>query len=326
MSTLVTQRLIPQHAARKRVLSGVAAAVIALLADNALARAPVAKLTEYTGAVEVSVDGKQWRPVTRAKLLFAGTEVRTGKDGHATLIASANNSALELQGNTVVAVRDKDLHVVSGEAAAPRAQSGLFSFFADIQRRWESRQRYTTVRRGVENPWQVETANAVSASADYPDVVWQNGGNEFTYRLTVDGKVFSVPAAAADAPFVRYALTGISPGAHQYRIEVLDQTGAVKYTDKDGGKLTWLTAQKSQTVHKQHVAMLADKSKDDDEIAEFLAGNGLLVPAMEHYRAVTAANPAEIDVLPALLKLYAGLRLDTLRQQEATTYTRLAVE
>ena len=326
MSTPVTQQLIPRHASRKRVLGGVAAAVIALLADNALARAPVAKLTEYTGAVEVSVDGKQWRPVTRAKLLFAGAEVRTGKDGHATLIASANNAALELQADTVVVVRDKDLQVVSGEAAAPRSRSGLFSFFADVQRRWESRQRYTTVRRGVENPWQVETANAISVSANYPDLVWQNGGSDVTYRLTVDGKVFAVPGVAADAPFVRFGLTDLAPGAHQYRIEVLDQTGVVKYTDKDGGKLTWLTAQKSQAVHTQHAAMLADKTKDDDEIAEFLAGNGLLVPAMEHYRAVTLANPAEIDVLPAVLKLYAGLRLDTLRQQEAATYTRLAVE
>ena len=317
----------PTSAFRGRgVVLGAVAVAIGLMTVNAWARAPVARLTEYTGAVEISNDGKQWRPVTRAKLLFAGTEVRTGKDGRATLIASAGNTSLELQASTVVEVREGDLHVVSGHAAKPRSESPVLGFFADLQRRWESRQRYTTVRRGVDNPWQVETANAVTAGADYPNLVWQNGGNDVTYRLTVDSQVFNVPAATSGAPFVSYAPAGIAAGVHQYRIEVLDRAGAVKYTDKDGGKLTWLTPEKSKALHAQHAAMLADKRKDDDEIAEFLVSNGLLVPAMEHYRGVTAANPGEVDALPALLKLYAGLRLDALRAQEASVYNRLAKE
>lgn len=323
-ATTVARR--PLRRAGRGFVLGIATVAIGLMAGHAWARTPVAKLTEFTGAVEISTDGAQWRPVTRAKLLFSGTQVRTGSDGKATLVASANDAALEMQPTTVVKVRDADLQVVSGSASAPKAQSRLSGFFADIQRRWESRQRYTTVRRGVEHPWQVETAGAVTAGVDYPNLVWQNGGNDVSYRLTVGDKVFSVPAAADGAPFVRFTLSGIAVGAHPYRIEVLDAAGAVKYTDKDGGTLTWLADAQSNALHARHQALLADRTKDDDEIAEFLAGKGLLVPAMEHYRAATQANPRDVDVLPALLKLYAGLRLDVLRQEEAATYQRYAVE
>ena len=257
-----------RHVRRFGAPAAVCAIALTVLCGSALARVPVAKLTDYSGTVEISSDGKQWRPVTRAKLLFAGTEVRTGADGHATVIAEANNASLELRPQALVEVRASDVRIVSGDVAAPRADSGLFGFFSDLQRRWEGRQRYTTVRRGVNNAWEVETANAVTASDDYPQLAWQNGGSDVSYRITVDSQVFSAPAAAAAAPYVTFALHGIAPGEHQYRIEVLDASGAVKYTDKDGGKLTWLDAQKSHTLQAQHHALLADHTKDDEQIAE----------------------------------------------------------
>ena len=40
-------------------------------------RSPVGKLLDPAGEVEYSRDGERWRPVTRAKYVFAGYQVRT---------------------------------------------------------------------------------------------------------------------------------------------------------------------------------------------------------------------------------------------------------
>ena len=65
-------------------------------AGSAASRAPVAKVTEFTGSVDVSSDGKKWRPLKRAKLLFAGYRVRTGANGAATVVSQGSESALQL--------------------------------------------------------------------------------------------------------------------------------------------------------------------------------------------------------------------------------------
>ncbi len=64
-------------------------------------------------------------------------------------------------------------------------------------------------------------------------------------------------------------------------------------------------------------AFLADASKSDFEVGEFLLQQGLLVHALEHYESYLGDNPEELEMRYAMLQAYSALKLDHLRQQEA---------
>ncbi len=290
---------------------------------GAAARAPVAKVTEFTGNVEFTTDGQRWRPLKRAKLLFNGYRVRTGANGTATVIGQGDDAYL-LAPRAVVAVEGRTLRVLSGQAARPQQEAGLAAFFGDLTRRFVSRQRYTTVRRNVTDTWQVLTPDHVSASPDYPTLVWQNGGEGVRYRVHVGDKVIDVPAASARAPYVSHALAGVAPGTHALRIEVLDAGGTVRYVDPNGGELVWIDATQSAAIKARHEAMLEDPTMTDEDIAKYLSSKGLLVPAMDHCRDYLQESPEDEAMSLAYLKVLKELRLDTLHAKQVAQMAQVA--
>ena len=290
---------------------------------GAAARAPVAKVTSFTGNVEFSTDGQRWRPLKRARLLFAGYRVRTGANSTASVVGQGND-AYDLAPRSVVVVEGRVLRVLAGQGTRPQQETGLAAFFGDVTRRFVSRQRYTTVRRNVIDSWQVLTPDHVSASADFPTLVWQNGGEGVRYRVHVGSTVFDVPAANAGAAYVSHELSGIAAGTHPLRIEVLDAAGTVRYVDPNGGELVWLGATESAVIKARHEAMLADPTQTDDDIAEFLSEQGLLVLAMYHCRDYLQDNPEDEAMSLAYLKVLKELRLDALHAKQVAAMAQVA--
>ena len=141
----------------------------AAAADGA-PRVPVAKITDFTGVVEVSSDGAQWRLLKRAKLLFAGYRVRTGANGTATVVSANSDKQVQMAARSVVVVESNQLRVVSGRATTPPRDSGILAFFDDLQHRFAARQRYTTVRRGSEDASQVLTPDHITAIIARPKI------------------------------------------------------------------------------------------------------------------------------------------------------------
>ena len=293
-------------------------------AGGAASRAPVAKVTEFTGSVDVSSDGKRWRPLKRAKLLFAGYRVRTGANGTATVLSQSAESSLKLAPRTVVAITGTKMQVVSGRATSPEKQLGVLTFFENLQNRFASRQRYTTVRRGAEDVSQVLTPDHVTAGQDFPTLVWQNAGAGARYRLVVGDQVVDVPAVNPKAPYVSYELKNIAPGKHKVQIEVLDAAGNLRFVDPDAGELTWLTPAESRALKTKQDALLEDTRNTDEDIANFLADSGLLVPAMYHCRAYLADSPDDQAVALAYLKVLKELRLNALHAKQVGSMTRVA--
>lgn len=293
-------------------------------AGGAASRAPVAKVTEFTGSVDVSSDGKRWRPLKRAKLLFAGYRVRTGANGTATVLSQSAESSLKLAPRTVVAITGTKMQVVSGRATSPEKQLGVLTFFENLQNRFASRQRYTTVRRGAEDVSQVLTPDHVTAGQDFPTLVWQNAGAGVHYRLAIGDQVVEVPAVNPKAPYVSYDLKNIAPGKHKILIEVLDAAGNLRFVDPNAGELTWLAPAESRALKVKQDALLEDTNNTDEDIANFLADSGLLVPAMYHCRAYLADSPDDQAVALAYLKVLKELRLDALHAKQVGSMSRVA--
>jgi hypothetical protein len=147
--------------------------------------------------------------------------------------------------------------------------------------------------------------------------VWQNGGADVRYRVSIDDAKFEVPAVNAGAPYVSFDLHDIAPGTHRLQIEVLDASGAVKYSDEKGGELIWLSADDSRALKTKYEGMLQDTKNTDEDIAEFLASNGLLVAAMDHCRQSLSETPDDEAVKLAYFKLLTQLRLDVLKSKLA---------
>jgi hypothetical protein len=280
------------------------------------AEAPVSLLIQAAGTVEVSKDGSKWSPVTRNKFLFPGDIVRTGADGSGKLVDQTSNMAQTIAANSQIEVAPASLKVVSGALSAPEPALGDLS--AGLGNRFADAQKYTTTRRGVhqEGDIKLRLPPQVTLSATYPDLTWEAFGPQYSYIVTVDGKDYPVPGL--DGSVARLKLPALTAGVHGFSVAVLDGGKKVAEAEK-GGEILWLSADQDKAL-KESVAKVRAGGGDDFSTANLLDAKGLTVAAMDFYRKYFDANPTDYDMRPLLIKAYSDLRLQELRQKEATLY------
>ncbi|MEO5365509.1 MAG: hypothetical protein H7831_04005 [Magnetococcus sp. WYHC-3] len=276
--------------------------------------APVAMLMQPQGMVEHSKDGANWKPVKRNKFLFPGHQVRTGGDGAVQLVIQATGQSQAMAANTLVSVTDGGVQALSGQLGAPEsAQGGLVS---GLEKRFAKAQRYTTVRRGApvkkDEAVELKTVRKIHVNAQYPELVWGHVGEGYSYRLTIDGK--SVDVNASDANMVRHALAGLSPGEHNYQVDVL-KDGQLVYQQPRPGTVVW-----------EESSLPPLPGEDTLLYAMRLEDAGFVVAAMEQYRKHFAENPDDNDMRPMLVQIYNTLKLGNLQRTEAKLYNKMLSE
>ncbi len=286
------------------------------LSMNAFAGgAPVAMLTQVQGDVQVSKDGKEWKKVDRNKFLFAGYQIKTGADGAGKLVNQETNLTQEIGAGSVVEIAEKDAKAVSGTLSEATQDSG--NLVNGVGQRFDKAQRYTTVRRSVEKKSteiKLDTIGEIALSAAYPDLVWSGMGKEYAYRLVIDGRSHNV--AATESDMVRFTVPALSPGEHEYRVDVVKGSDAV-YEPKKFGKIKWLSSEEE----KQIAAGLAqlDKTSPNDDLSKgvFLEEKGVTVSAMDHYRKYFDKYADDTDMYPMLIKAYHDLKLEKQKKEGA---------
>ncbi|MBF0421384.1 MAG: hypothetical protein HQL73_00145 [Magnetococcales bacterium] len=292
------------------------------LANQALALAPpVAMLTQVKGTVEVNKDN-EWKKVTSNKFIFDGTKARTGADGSVVIINQANSTSQTMAANTEVEITAAAIKVISGKLSEPQKAGG--DVLSSMNQRFEEAQRYTTVRRSVdkkETDQKLATIREVTLSEAHPDLVWSNVGPEFSYRLIIDDK--TVDVAASKDEMIRYKVTGLTPGVHKYRVEVM-KDGAAVFVPNGDRSLTWLAGSALDEFNKKLAEIKAATPGDDFLIANFLDEKGLTVAAMDMYRKYFKENPGDTEMFPLLIKTYHDLKLNELKKEAALQYNKSA--
>lgn len=291
--------------------------LLAAMPTIGFAETPVSMLMPVGGTVEQSHDGTTWKPVTRNKMLFAGDLVRTGTDGSGKLVDQTAGTAQTMGPNSQVRVEAGALSVVSGSLSAPEAAGDLGTSLAN---RFAEAQRYTTVRRGVQQQEamaKLRLARQVVLSATYPDLVWQGVGKQYSYVLTVDAAKFTVPAG--DDQMIRFRLPDLAPGNHSFTVTVMEGSHKVLDADKDG-TIVWLSPDEDKAL-----AVAVDKIRqqspgDTFAVANLLDDRGLTVAAMDQYRKYFAANRDDNEMRPLLIRVYNELKLPELKRTEALLY------
>lgn len=278
---------------------------------------PVALLMQVSGSVDFSRDGKDWKPVTRNKYLFAGDMVRTGADGSGKLVDQASNMAQTMSAGSQIEVAGTALKVVSGKLSAPEAATG--DLVAGLGNRFAEAQRYTTVRRGVqkEGAIKLRVVQQVTLSATYPELAWQSFGKSHSYVLTIDGKAQNV--AGTDGDMVRVKIPELSAGKHSFTVAVMEGAQKVAEADKEGA-IMWLSAAEDKALVDSVAKIRAINAKDDFSVANLLDEKGLTVAAMDLYRKYFDENKDDNEMRPLLIRAYNELKLVDLKQKEALVY------
>lgn len=279
---------------------------------------PVAKLTQVVGTVEYSKNAKVWRRITRTKYLFVGHQIRTGDDSSAKVINQETGLSQDLGANSLIAIRADGPELIKGVLSEPEEAGG--SFWAALQAKFTKAQRYTTVRRKVsmDEPVKVATSRNVSVSQTYPELVWENVGAGYAYRLTVDADTYDVPVAST-GEMIRYRLPDLTPGDHKYIVQIT-LSNQIKFTPQSKSTLTWLSAEENREYLSVEREVREDIDSDEFLLASFMEEHGFLVPAMDTYREYFMTNQDDNDMRPLLIKVYSDLMLFDLKEKEAIAY------
>ncbi|MBF0588627.1 MAG: hypothetical protein HQL53_05820 [Magnetococcales bacterium] len=284
---------------------------------------PVAMIMNVKGTVEYTKNGTKWKKVRRNKFLFSGYQIRTSGDGSGTLINQKTNMSRNLSASSQIKIGDEGASVVTGSLSDPSPASG--DVLNGLKNRFAKAQRYTTVRRSVNKPGakiKLSTAKKIALSPSFPDLVWENLGPAYSYRLVIGDKSFEV--TGSDAQFVRFKVSGLSAGQHPYRVEVLEKdSGKAVVKPRRDSKITWLSGGEATKIDNaiQHLKKIAPG--DDFLIASFLEEKGVTVGALDHYIKYFNENPDDNDMRPMLIKAYHDLKLKALKKAEAIRYNEI---
>jgi hypothetical protein len=310
---------------RRNAILGTILAAFAILGacpeSAKAADAPVAMATPTAGNVEIRRGAAEWKPLTRNAWLFPGDSVRSSSDGSIRFALPTQNVQTTLSGaGRIDAGPDGELVPVEGTLSAKTPATGDLA--AGIAVRFAESQRYTTVRRGTsaakENDGAPQPPRSVAASPAWPEIVAQSPGAGIAVAAIVDDKRFET--IAGDEPAVRIKLSGLAPGRHSLAIETT-KNGVVARSEKLG-TLVWLSENEERTAAKALADAKTAYPNDGLVAAAVLEDSGLLVPAMDAYSAHLDANPDDAGMRPLLVRVYAELRLNSMRAKEVERLTR----
>ncbi|MGE0084465.1 MAG: hypothetical protein AB7S75_08585 [Desulfococcaceae bacterium] len=275
---------------------------------------PVVMLIQAIGQVLYSPDGKIWEKVYRNRFLYDGYLVKTGKDGACRFFDPYHQMIQDIQGDTEVKIHAAGIVARRGRISEPASAGGFMSFF---QRKFTQVRKYAVIRREDAGSQELKTVPDICLSEDYPDLVWENMGQEYAYQLVTEKKTYDV--SASDADMVRFRLNGLEPGVHSFHISVMYQGEIIDSSGKNSTFL-WLSDEENRLFRERE-----KKIREIDPDNGFLMGNvmdeyGFSVAAMDQFRKFLAENPDIHEVRPFLIKIYSDLGLERLRQSESVLY------
>jgi len=197
----------------------------------------------------------------------------------------------------------------------------IHDYLDNVHEQFMNALRYNIVQRSVSSvhaKLELNTARKVKISRQYPDLVWQHIGPEYSYRLIIDQKYYEI-SVDKNASIVRFKTPEMASGPHKYMVQVI-KDGQVVYHPPKTHTLYVLSDQEQADLleEKQYIEEINPENK-------FLLGNymeekGLIVVAMDQYRQFFEQNPDENQMRPYLIKIYNDLKLSDLKLSEIKKY------
>lgn len=262
-----------------------------------------------------------WKPVHRNRFLFEGDRVKTDSTGQCKLTDSVSQSFIHVGHNTEIEIRKHRPQVLSGKVSRAEAVSDIIG---NIRRKFNRIQKYTVVPRHIQKRRRgivLETARTICLCSKFPDLVWENIGFEFAYRLYIGTNTYNI--AKSENRFIRFKVPVLDPGAYPYQVDVV-LDGKIIYSPEENKTLHWLADDQCAQFEAGMRDIEALDPENDFLAAAYLEDFGLLVASMDKYTQFFSQYPNANQMRPFLVKVYHDLGMKSLRQKETLLYNRLA--
>jgi len=200
-------------------------------------------------------------------------------------------------------------------------QEVIQNYLDDIHEQFMNALRYKIVQRSVSSAHanlNLKTAKNVKISRKYPDLVWQNIGPEYSYRLIIDQQYFEI-SVDKNASIVRFTTPELESGPHKYMVQVL-KDGQVVYHPPKTQTLYVLSDQEQTDLLEEKQFIEEINPENRFLLANYMEEKGLIVVAMDEYRRFFELNPEENQMRPYLIKIYNDLKLKELKLSEIEKY------
>ena len=196
-----------------------------------------------------------------------------------------------------------------------------------LANKFASAQRYTTVRRAVKKPGEPECnvkirlARKITVSEGFADLVWDKACPKSAFQLVLGDQSFEVDGVDEAADHVRYRIPVPNAGEYNLSLHVLED-GVVVYRPRRPGKLKVISSEEEAQIQTAVMAMGDDFFAQADVFEQ----HGLLVPAMDAYRAYFEAYPDDIEMKPLFIANLQSLQLMVEKTAEAQKYNAFISE
>ena len=283
------------------------------LSVNATLDPPVFLLIKAEGTVEYKNHKQNWKRVRRNKFLFDGYSVQTHQNSTCQLIDTKNQKTYDMGEKSTIQISKKRLTTVKGKVSECKKPGHFENYW---EKKFTKVQEYTAALRNEIKKCELTIKDLV-LSDDFPEIIWENQGSEYLYRLQIHNESYIIDGT--ESKIVRFTPKRLPPGKYPYIIEVLDEFETPVYRPKKKRTLTWLSEAESQEIISR-VHYLDSQLKNSFIIATFLENKGLNVPAMDYYQRYFENNPYENEMRPYLISIYKKLGLKSLRNNEYEKY------
>jgi len=289
---------------------------------------PVGVLFQAQGKVEYSKNGKSWKDVRSSKFLFSGYQIRTGSDSNAKVTLKESGVTMNIGPDSLIEVASDNLNAKSGTLAAAEDSSKLMS---GLMNKFSKAQSYTTVRRShKQKEVKITAVRELALTDEYPDMVWESVGSEYSYQLQVGDQTYDVPATTE--PVVRARIKPFS-GEQEFKIrvlkgsEVVDELEATKSSGKDSSyKAVWISGQQKSDISAEIGKIQQTFGKDSFMLGSLFEKQEMWVAAMDQYRRYLNENPDELEMTPYLFRVYKKLKLETVYKKELEAWKDATME
>jgi hypothetical protein len=277
---------------------------------------PLVLLIQAKGAVAYSTDGNKWKPIHRNKFLYNDWQVKTEKDATCKLLHLDSNKAEQLEPETEAIIKATGTKLIRGSKSD---LDDTASFTGFLRRKYAKVQKYTSVQRKADSDERIylNTAVKIKLSPDYPEIVWQNAGPEYGYRLVVGDDIYEIPESGD--PLIRFRLKEMEPGEYTYHVQVTYE-GEVLYSPEKQNTLIWQSREESLRLRDKIIQIKKLSGDDGYLLGNLLDEEGITVAAMDYYQDYLKENPGANEVRPFLVKVLHELGLSTLEEKEILAY------
>lgn len=289
---------------------------------------PVGVLFQVNGKIQYTKNGKKWKKVRRTKFLFSGYQVKSGPNSSAKITIKDTGKNFDLHPDSIVTVSNNKL-VANQGAVTPAEDSG--KLMTGLMKKFTKSQSYTTVRRShKKKDVKISAVRNITLSEKYPHMAWNNLGPDYSYRLSVGDKTYSV--LATDDMIVRARVEPFS-GTQSFKITAM----------KDGSAVVTLKQYKSRGKYRDHTAtwlsgnarLEMDKTISDIQetygensfmMGSYFERQDMWVASMDQYRQYLQEYPDEIEMTPYLFRVYKKLKLDSVYKKELEQWKQAMIE